>query len=1163
MEFRVGGLLFTSKFDSGNLARVEKVTRDDDDESANYFSGGELRPDMEFNVWTKPDCAGTEFENGNRSWFYFGIRGWSPGKLVKINIMNMNRQGKLYSQGHAPLTRTVPGRPKWERIRDRVSTEVVDGQFILSFTYRFLEFRGSMTQFAFSYPWSYSESQDKLADLDKQFSYCRTMNHNVNASSDTIYYHREQLCYTLDKLRVDLVTISSFQGMSLENEPRFDKHLFPDKDTPRCKMFPGKRVFVLSSRVHPGESPGSCVFNGFLDFILRDNDPRAKALRRHFVFKLIPMLNPDGVMRGHYRTDSRGVNLNRMYTDPSIIFHPSIYAAKSILVYHHVANRVQQEGEHLNLKIQFPGYELVSSPEPSRKRKLVHSKSEEDKNILNESHNGAKISNSIDSLRNTNRTVEIYSLADRNSPASRTGGDSQHAVDLPARLKVEPLNLAELEDAEMSHSDTALNLATGIHDMLHLSSSCSSVFSNFDKTIVNEKRVDSDLRLRLSQLNMSEDCTTQIAGVNMTPGFDSDLDDVDTENIGNEGSDDDDVIPSTLTNTNAPHLQHAKLKEILPHESGVAFYVDLHGHASKRGCFIYGNYFENEDTQVENMLYPRLISMNTAHFDFTGCNFTERNMYAKDRRDGMSKEGSGRVAIYKAIGILHSYTLECNYNTGRLVNPVPQAYGDNGRATPPPIAGFPPKYTQAHFEEVGRAVAIAVLDHLDINPWSRVTLSELNSLYGVKENVRRYLRGIRGGPRIPRNPSKSFIRAVPGPNPNNSRQLREQSTQQANSRPQPNRNNSVSNDINGSNNGPRLARRESTQNIMRRDLGPVREATRVGLNQPKRKVGLPSCSAAASKPSSNTTPNANTSVTLSMTSACDKQKSDGLTLIHSVTGSATRLAEEEKVEQLKHVNLYNIAKKAGPTSRIPLPTGQPFVHIASPPPLELSSHRGTKSFNYIQRSTHPLSHRKPGNDIPETLYNSSLVSADISVASAVPLPHGTTNHTLFTAHGRKHQASLLSSHLINESPKRRKRYTYLKRRSINSSPKSGSAGSKGNSKAGSATDSESGDRSKARRRRRKSRKCLINSPSSDEGGQAEIRLHSAALEGNAVRLSPRHHIGTYVNETSTLQSHKSQASNRKFFNIDPASLLSSLRPHTVVQSNGAGTNTVHPFWSDI
>ena len=65
----------------------------------------------------------------------------------------------------------------------------------------------------------------------------------VFSPPDQIYYHRELLCESLDRNRIDLITISDCSAMQGE-EPRFDPKLFPDKETPRCKAFKDKRVGV-------------------------------------------------------------------------------------------------------------------------------------------------------------------------------------------------------------------------------------------------------------------------------------------------------------------------------------------------------------------------------------------------------------------------------------------------------------------------------------------------------------------------------------------------------------------------------------------------------------------------------------------------------------------------------------------------------------------------------------------------------------------------------------------------------------------------------------------------------------------------------------------------------------------------------------------------------
>ena len=71
-------------------------------------------------------------------------------------------------------------------------------------------------------------------------------------------------------------------------------------------------VVVVTARIHPGETVSSWKCQGFLDFLL-SGSPEAFALRKKVVFKVVPMLNVDGVVAGNYRTGLQGKDLNRVF----------------------------------------------------------------------------------------------------------------------------------------------------------------------------------------------------------------------------------------------------------------------------------------------------------------------------------------------------------------------------------------------------------------------------------------------------------------------------------------------------------------------------------------------------------------------------------------------------------------------------------------------------------------------------------------------------------------------------------------------------------------------------------------------------------------------------------------------------------------------------------
>lgn len=71
---------------------------------------------------------------------------------------------------------------------------------------------------------------------------------------------------------MEVITLTSKEGMTDEREtiPEDSSGLYPDavgNPNSRPLVFTGKRVIFFTSRVHPGETPGSHVLNGSLDIL--------------------------------------------------------------------------------------------------------------------------------------------------------------------------------------------------------------------------------------------------------------------------------------------------------------------------------------------------------------------------------------------------------------------------------------------------------------------------------------------------------------------------------------------------------------------------------------------------------------------------------------------------------------------------------------------------------------------------------------------------------------------------------------------------------------------------------------------------------------------------------------------------------------------------------
>lgn len=72
------------------------------------------------------------------------------------------------------------------------------------------------------------------------------------------------------------------------------------------------------------------MMKGAIDF-LTSEAPEAQILREKFIFKIVPMLNPDGVINGNYRCSLAGADLNRRWKNCSKVLYPEIFETKKMV----------------------------------------------------------------------------------------------------------------------------------------------------------------------------------------------------------------------------------------------------------------------------------------------------------------------------------------------------------------------------------------------------------------------------------------------------------------------------------------------------------------------------------------------------------------------------------------------------------------------------------------------------------------------------------------------------------------------------------------------------------------------------------------------------------------------------------------------------------------
>ena len=321
------GIIFTSEFNSGNMKECKQIN------------------DNEYSILIALDCEGKTLSNSisnYRIWFYFAVKSLKE-KNIYITIENMNNFYKIFKNGYkiayneldigvTPTqfqnSYTEGEENNWKRLDNEYNVSLDEKTNLLSIKFNYNLPEDRYVLFAFCFPWSYEKNEAYLKYIKDNY-----MNKINNDTNESIYYSDEILTLSKEKRNVHLLTISSKKNIDLTKNEQYLAGLFPYKNACNLPMH-DKHIIFITARVHPGETPGTLIFNGILKTLINTDNPLNKILLDNFIFKLIPIINVDGVSNGYFRLDQDGFNLNRLYLNPNQKSNPENFAITKLFYFY-------------------------------------------------------------------------------------------------------------------------------------------------------------------------------------------------------------------------------------------------------------------------------------------------------------------------------------------------------------------------------------------------------------------------------------------------------------------------------------------------------------------------------------------------------------------------------------------------------------------------------------------------------------------------------------------------------------------------------------------------------------------------------------------------------------------------------------------------------------